>query len=403
MTDIISLLFQNIPLLSLIIPISYTIKKIFQKHLFKKSNIEGFHLSIRYIDSKNDPIIELIRIRSGFINIIGDTVYFYKKQNYKLYLKFSKQHLSVISGTWKNKNDPYHYGEFAWNFDFNTNESNGFWSATKIDGSIEFGRWKLRKLNKNIEALLNDRFYSKKFTKKCSSSLYKNILEKHDKEPIKQFNFHDKNYEIMENVFNPQFGKIGRPLIEYLLKNYNLSQFKNILDWGTGCGYYCIEIALKQKELKTESKIIALESSDNSIQCAKNNIMKFLETEETVNLICSNRISDNEYNIKFDLIIANMPFSKPCYLVNYKKHPMYNCFCSPPELVLEICFEIKNTLSNNGIALLSYADSGDKEFLFKCLEFLDMSIRELFRIDKENGATDDIFYAYEIKNKKRTK
>jgi len=390
---------QNIfSLLFLSVPLGYTIKKIFYNHLFRKSKIEGFHLSKRYFDSSNDPIIELIRIRSNFINIIGETVYYFKNQNYELDLKFSKQHSSVISGTWKNKNDPHHYGEFAWNFNYYSSESRGYWSATKRDGLIEFGRWELKKIDKNTEAILNSRLFKKMITKK-KSSLYDNILQKHDKEPEKPFGFNGRNYNIMKNVFNPQFGKIGRPLIIYLLDKYDLSQFKNIIDWGTGCGYYCIEIAFKQKMLNIESKIIALESDETTIQCANDNIMKFLKKEEEIKLIWANRISSNAFDVKFDLIIANMPFSKPCYLVDYRRHPMYHCFCSPPELILEICFEIKNALNNNGIALLSYADSGDKEFLFACLKILDMNVIELFRVDKEDGATDDIFYAYEIKNK----
>jgi methylase of polypeptide subunit release factors len=387
---------------ALITPIVlYAIDRLIQNRRFRESKIKGYHLSIRHIDSKNDAIIELIRIRrSHLFTIIGETVYYYKDQDYRLNLKFQKQHPSVISGTWKNKNDAYHFGEFAWNFDFATNKSAGFWSATTRNGLIEFGRWELIKLEKNIETVLINRLNNKKRTKERTSSLYDNILVRHDKEPVRPFSFYDKKYDIMKNVFNPQFGKIGRPLIEYFLKEYDLSKFKNILDWGTGCGYYCIEIALKQKESGTISQIFALESGEEAFQCATENMMKF-SVAETITLINNSRISNIKPNTKFDLIIANMPFSKPCYLVKYKKHPMYNCFCAPPKLVLEICFEIKNVLSNNGIALLSYADSGDKALLFKCLGLLDLTARELFRIDEEHGATDDIFYAYEIKKRSK--
>jgi hypothetical protein len=395
-----------IPLIMLII---YASKKAIQNSLFKKSKIEGFHVSIRHFYSKDEPpIIELIRIRSKIIKIVGDNVYFFKDQKYQLNLKFSKQHSSVINGTWKNMNDPYHYGEFAWNFNLNTNKSNGFWSGTRSDGAIEFGGWELKKLDKETESLLKDRFLKNKFGmffsrlfQKKSPPLYndilENILRKHKTEPEKPFEFNARTYDIMKNVFNPQFGKIGRPLIEYLLKEYDLSKYNNILDWGTGCGYYCIEIALKQDELKKESQIVALESNKDTIHCANNNIMKFLHIER-IKLTGDNRISNTEFNTKFDLIIANMPFSQPCHLVKYKKHKMYNCFCCGPELLLEICFEVKNALSSTGIALLSFADSGDQDLLFRCIHLLGMTIRELFRIDKEHGATDDVFYAYEIKN-----
>ena len=407
-----------LPILSvfgiLIAPTIYSLRRMYQNYLFNKSNIEGFHISTRYFDSKKKPIVELIRIKSRFTNIIGETIYYYKKQNYQLNLKFTKQHLSVISGTWKNKNDPYHYGNFIWNFNFKSNESKGCWNATERDGKIEFGSWELKKLDKSFETILNERLFPKKITlskilkKKDSAStndqnindhtLYNNMMDKHDKEPEKTFTFNKRKYTIMKNVFNPQYGKIGTRLIKHLLEKYDLKKYKNILDWGTGCGYYSIEIALKQKDLNTEYNIVALESDKNARLCAKNNILKFNLTDK-IKLLDSNRISNNELKTKFDLVIANMPFSKPKYLKNYKKHPMYNCFCSPPELVLEICFELKNALNNNGVAVLSYADSGDREFLFKCLEFLNMTIKELFRVDKKNGATDDIFYAYEIKNK----
>jgi hypothetical protein len=403
------IIYGLIALIPLIMLIIYASKRAIQNSLFKKSKIEGFHVSIRHFDSKDEPpIIELIRIRSKIIKIIGDNVYFFKDQKYQLNLKFSKQHSSVINGTWKNMNDQYHYGEFAWNFNLDTNESNGFWSGTRSDGAIEFGGWELKKLDKEAESILNDRFFKNKFRiffsklfQKKSPPLYndilENILRKHKTEPEKPFEFNDRRYDIMKNVFNPQFGKIGRPLIEYLLEKYDLSKYNNILDWGTGCGYYCIEIALKQIELKKEPKIVALESNKDTRHCATKNIMKFLHTEK-IKLTGDNRISNTEFNTKFDLIIANMPFSQPCHLVKYKKHPMYHCFCCGPELLLEICFEIKNALSINGIALLSFADSGDQDLLFKCVHLLDMTIEELFIIDKEHGATDDVFYAYEIKN-----
>lgn len=412
--------FEVFKSVSIIFTALFTIYKIVQRgvqgYRFDKLKLNGYYLSKRTYSSIYKPegktLFELIEIKFTIINSKGKPIYIYKDQDYKMKFEISKEHSSVINGSWRSLKDPNNYGSFAWNFSDDYIE--GYWSSATRDGDIAHGVWELQRVNSHLTGQLKRELgigflnklknwvYSFFETKKSKAlglyELYDNILEKHKNEPNKPFVFNSGNeYDIHPNVFNPQFGKIGRPLIEYVLQNEQLTEFPKILDWGTGCGYYMIEIEKKLNAVNPQYKnsLYAVELHDESLLCARVNFGKF-HCSDKIKVFTGGRLSDiQEFkSLEFDLIIANLPFSRPEALTKHKKSKMYNCFCADASLVFNLAFEIKNFLSKNGKAYVAFADSGNKDLFFDSLALVSLSADEKLRIDQSKGAKDDIFYVY---------
>jgi len=413
-------LFEVLKVSSAIFTILFTFYKIIQRSVqgfrFNKLKLNGYYLSKRTYASaqKSDQKIlyELIEIKFTIFYSKGRPIYIYKDQDYKMKLNISKKHSNVINGTWRSLKDPNNYGSFGWNFSDDYIE--GYWSSATRDGDIAHGIWELQRINTSLSKQLrrelgigifnkirkwiNELSETKKAKEQGIYDLYDNILEKHKNEPNKLFTFNQRNtYDIHPKVFNPQFGKVGRPLIEFVLANETLINFEKILDWGTGCGYYMIEIQNKLNEISPNytNILYAVEIQNESIICARANFAKF-HCADKIKMFTGARLSDiQEFKpIEFNLIIANLPFSRYEALVKHKKNPMYSCFYASPSLVFNLAFEIKNFLKQDGKAYVAFADSGNKELFFDCLSLVSLSFDEKLRIDQTKGARDDTFYVY---------
>lgn len=378
---------------------------------FLKLGVCGFYRCERSNSITNERVIEVIWIWPRFTSIKGKPIYIHHDHKYFLYASLSKNHPNVIFGTWRSRLDPKNYGNLSWRRSDN-GILEGFWSGTKRDGTIEYGKWILtplnrvhvreikRKLTYNTYTHLREYFYKNVILPRRAknSDLLKNILDKHNNDPCKYFRHNGRTYSIVRYVFNPGFGKIGRHIIDTIQRNNLLKACESILDWGTGCGYYAIEIAIGLKQRVENTKIYAIDSNSNAIWCAKKNIESH-GMEKLIKLIETDKIwevKESDKPVKFDLMVANLPFSRPEYTAKYKHNQMYSCFCAHPRLLFDLALGIRNQLKKEGNAIVCSGASGDERWFSTCLEIAGLRKNVLTIINKENGATDDIFYIYNI-------
>ncbi len=146
-------------------------------------------------------------------------------------------------------------------------------------------------------------FLSNFNAKKININNFKKLLLKRlNKEPIskiiKNKYFWKHNFYVNNNVLDP------RPeteiIIEETIQNITKEKKINILDIGTGSG--CLAISLA-KEFKN-SKILAIDISDDALKIANKNIKKYnCQKQIKVKNTTFEKIND-----KFDLIISNPPY-----------------------------------------------------------------------------------------------
>lgn len=147
---------------------------------------------------------------------------------------------------------------------------------------------------------MNDREYLKKYL--ALDKLDEGLKRLENGEPVQyivgNIDFYGFNFNIDSRVLIPRFET--EELIEKTI-NY-LSDFKqnlNIVDLGTGSG--CIAITLKK--LLPNSKVTAVDISEDALEVAKNNAFKL---DADVTFIKSDML--NEVNDSFDCIISNPPY-----------------------------------------------------------------------------------------------
>jgi len=174
-----------------------------------------------------------------------------------------------------------------------------------------------------------------------------------------------------------------------------------ILDWGTGCGFFAVELASAPGFQDKGGKVWAVENDERALACVRDNVSNFgLEKVITIVPSASPReLIENNRPIKFDLIIANLPFSLARADVVNRGHRMFKCFCMEPNFVLEMCVALRCHLGDGGRAMLAYGDSGDIEWLDTCLRIAQMTRRE---IEVVRAANHDVIYIFEIRREMGT-
>lgn len=378
------------------------LKKIVERRRFHKLHLRGYFVSERDMPGKARGIVELIHVAPAGFGIGARPIYIFDDHDYRMELSFSREHNNVIHGEWRSLRDPKNFGAFGWNH--GDHLIDGFWSATTRIGQIEFGAWRLKrvpeKMANYIESKVVRRWWQRAILpirhRLEASHLCDNILKKHREKPRSTFRINRREYDVFPTVFNPDFGKISKPLIEYLL-DLDLSAYRRVLDWGTGSGFYAVELASWFREREQSVEVFALESDMVALSCAQHNVAKH-SMAEVIEIHYAARISDAHelQREEFDLIVANLPFSRPAKLYPHRRDPMYHCFCAEPQMILDLCCEISHSLALGGRAFMTFADSGDGILLASCLELVGLTAREVLRIDETCGATDDLFYAYEL-------
>jgi release factor glutamine methyltransferase len=112
--------------------------------------------------------------------------------------------------------------------------------------------------------------------------------------------FYGLDFYVDENVLIPRAET--EELVDWILSDNNDEQ-KNVLDIGTGSG--CIPIILKKN--KPSWNAIAMDISENALEVARTNALKFNTQIEFINVDILH-LKNNIVLDKFDIIVSNPPY-----------------------------------------------------------------------------------------------
>lgn len=177
------------------------------------------------------------------------------------------------------------------------------------NGNIEFPKLKSRLLmqfilNKSRQyVIVND---NKILNKKEEERYFNSIMKIRNGIPLEhithQKEFMKLNFYVNEDVLIPR--QDTEILVEEVIKIAKKSNAKNILDLCTGSGAIAISIA----KYLPESKITAIDVSNNALKVAKKNAVNN-EVENQITFVNSD-IFTNLNNQKYDIIVSNPPYIK---------------------------------------------------------------------------------------------
>jgi 16S rRNA G966 N2-methylase RsmD len=388
---------------------------------FLQMRLPGVYSGERDNKATEGWLFEVLDVRLRFGRIVGESLYVHRHdEEYLFTTKSSRVHQNVVLGTWRSLRDSQNFGEVLWNIDQREGRTllTGCWAGTTRKGKVNFGHWRLVQSGRRDGALIRDRLivepgkrwrgtvrrFLRMKSKEPGKSTVANVLAKHDSPDATEFSYGGKLYRVADGVFNPKFGKVSVTLLELVLSREFHASAKSILDWGTGCGFYAIELAAAQDAHGTEGKIWALESNQQALACARANVDRFGLSHRIEIVEGSNPrvLQENNRPKKFDLIIANLPFTMSASNEAYRSHRMFGCVCTDYLVVLGMCISFRCHLGDGGRVLLAYGESGDVEWLDACLSVAGLTRGEIETIDKTRGATDDGMYVFDIRKEMRS-
>ncbi len=172
------------------------------------------------------------------------------------------------------------------------------------------------------------------------------------------------DYELLVNpgVFDPSLGEGSQIMakIKYLFVG------ENVLEIGTGSG------ALSILAAENVEKVLATDISQDAIECAKENILKYNLTN-IIELRKGNLFDAIKKYEKFEIILFNPPFLNGVPNSNLE-HSYYD---QDYKTLERFFFEASNYLKPNGVIYLCFGSVGDVgylNYLIKVNKFLFQNI-----------------------------
>ncbi|WP_026180309.1 50S ribosomal protein L11 methyltransferase [Hahella ganghwensis] len=221
-------------------------------------------------------------------------------------------------------------------------------------------------------------------------SIIEGIIAKHETLLGDQkYHYQGLEFDIPRQGFNPTFGKVSTLLLEYAKTCANPSS--QVLDLGTGTGYYAIALAKQRGCVVT-----GVDIDEKEIAVAQSNAFRN-GVEEKTTFYCTRKNHPFEMlvdRMKFDLIIANLPFSRTSQVWKSRKHPMAQCFHGSRSLLEMLILGSAYHIEPDGRLVFAYSDSGYKHFLDDLIEVSPWIVDSRKCVTRER---DDSFYIYDLK------
>jgi len=319
--------------------------------------------------------------------------------NYKLKMSSLGVDKWVLRGYWRNINSNLYQGGAMFRYNDAAQSLEGKWLGPKSNHEINGGEWIFPySSNRNtpyFRYLRFKRFNTFKEKLFPRASMIDNIITRHLEFKSDNCTVENVVLGINKDSFIPALGKISIPLIKYAATVVKSSD--KVLDIGTGTGFYPIflakNIGCQVKGIDINESIITLATAN-----ARHNKVQDLTTFDITN---PNKLYDGmRLDEKYDVIVANLPFSQVRNVYRSKNSIFYHSFAGSRDLLEQFILGSQYHITPNGKLIFCYGESGYMDFLQSVINVSSWGPLKIMDKIKE---ADDTFYICQLELKDKVK
>ncbi len=187
-------------------------------------------------------------------------------------------------------------------------------------------------------------------------------------------------FEIDQNVLIPRIE--SEELVNLALEK--ITNHKNLIIADVGCGSGAVGINLwfKLKKVKINVEMYLSDISKKALVITQKNVKKLIGKTSQIRIIKSDLLKNYPEEIKFDLILANLPYipSERIKVLDksvkeYEPHLALDGGSDGLKYIKEIVKQAKKRLNHKGIILLEVDYTHDEEFLRQNLKLKDFQLQ----------------------------
>ena len=349
-----------------------------------------------YFSSWIDPVkaevnVSTVRLKRSLGKIVVSVLYVHSdRHGFRMTLVPWEKNKSVFSGWWTAKGGSSLYRGPAL-FTLHSDVFSGRWLGPKRNLSINSGMFILKHLDKRDNSYLQ---YKRRrlpelrfFRAKPTGDRLEKIIERHDSQKSNRVcNFQNVEIILPNHAFNPSFGKLSYKLLLHALDLE--TPISDVLDLGSGAGLNAIVLAKKYN-----AKAVGLEIDAELINAAQSNARKNkVETARFFSVDSNNLYSRLKADDKFDLIIADLPFTSRWNAKKSSRSKQFSNFCGSRKLVESLILGSVYHIRPGGRLVFSYGTSGHKRFLDDLIEISPWEVVAQQPIESKH----ETFYIYEM-------
>jgi predicted RNA methylase len=349
---------------------------------------------------------------SGRRSLKGGPIFnHYADNRYTMSLTCNPNHANILQGTWVHKTESIYFGGcmFRRHNNGGTTVLAGHYLGPALSGDIRNAPWVLRKISdeyfnyfskrKGITRTIMRRL-GRTSDLRVQEDLLTSMIQKHvdyfNHEPA-PFLYEGLNIQIPPKGFNPKFGKISQKLIAYVVENEDLKS-RSALDIGTGSGFYALVLGKAGA-----SSVVGIDVNRRTIEIAAQNERKNRALIGDCKIEFRSNNGEGVYKglrlqEKFDLIVANFPFTNTLSAAKHKSSPFYCNFVTTEEILFDLIMGAKIHLRAKGSFYLSFGRSGYTQAFEHFLDCAGLERTAALSLDQP----DEHFVVYKLTHKNRS-
>ena len=187
-------------------------------------------------------------------------------------------------------------------------------------------------------------------------------------------------FEVDQNVLIPRVE--SEKLINLALEKITSGKNLVVADVGCGSGAIGISLWLKFKKLKINVEMYLSDISKKALMIAQKNVKKLIGKTSEIKIIKSDLLENYPKKIKFDLIVANLPYipSERIKILDksvreYEPHLALDGGRDGLKYIKKLIDQAKNRLNPKGIILLEVDYTHDEKFLMEKLQLNNLNLK----------------------------
>ena len=337
----------------------------------------GIYASIWTDHDRQRTTIELLRVRSFVTKVyISPAIRLANVGRYRVNCKHQAIGSQLITGFWTR---PGYEGPVLFKYHQNNAAIIGRWLGPDREGNVRSGDWVMKRVGANsisqwyfsntlitiVEFIGNAReIISSNPAISANASHFQETINEGERIEVDGVTIRK-----VRGVFHPSQSSVTRRLAATVAGR--VTEATNALDLGTGSGFHAILLA------KTYGcRVVAVDSDDACIKSAQANahengvahLIDFYKCEE------DDLLSWTQLAHKFDIIVANLPFSSLKNTWRIRKSPYFSAFRGTRRLLVQTVLALPILLKPNGRAFLAHGDSGYTDLLQDLLKVFPWTV-----------------------------